>query len=127
MPRGAYEFLRIAETIISSLSTASFGFVWEIVQGRDFNFPITVGHTVIQGTFGITPQQTEKIKKKLQKSNSFVGKPCKASLKVSFNEACHKYHDVEKLIFFGKLQLSLINVSININIILWTDYGTGKH
>ena len=46
--------------------------------------------------------------------------------KISLDEALFKYHDAQKVLFFSKCQMALLDVSYYLNVILWGDYGTGK-
>ena len=116
------EYLRVAEIIISSLSTESHLSAWKIVQGKKFNLPVAAGYTEIQGTFGLNPKKATKIGKNLQSKGQNISSPDE----ISFDEALHKFHDAQKLIFFSKLQLTLLDVSYHINMLLWSDYGTGE-
>ena len=115
-------YLRVAEIIISSLSTNSHLSAWKIVQGEKFSLPLAAGFTEAQGTFGLTPKQATKIGKKLQSNRQNVPSPDE----ITFDEALHKFHDAQKLIFFSKLQLTLLDVSYHIHMLLWSDYGTGE-
>ena len=115
-------YLKVIEMIISSLSTESHLSAWKVVEGENYDLPIAVGYTEIQGTFGLDPKKVKNLEKKLKSSQlSNV-----SSDEITFDVAMHKFHDAQKLIFFSKLQLSLIDISIHIHMILWSDYGTGK-
>ena len=114
-------YLKVTEMIISAVSTESHLSAWKIVEGQNYCLPIAAGYTKIDGTFGLNPKKLEELSKKLQQTS----KSHASSDEISFDEALHKFHDAQKLIFFSKLQLSLIDVSYHIHMILWSDYGTG--
>ena len=113
------ECLGMLELIITSVSIIENLSAWERVLGLNFNEPISVGYTPSQGTFGA------KVKAPSKKSgNSSLGN--KIPDHISFDEAKHKAHDAQKLMFFSRLQLCLLNIYHCLSAILWGDYGTGN-
>ena len=113
------ESLRMLELIITSISVNENLSAWERVLGPNHSEPISAGYTPIQGSFGAT------VKKKFKNTiNYFLGNTTPDH--ITFDDAKHKAHDAQKLLFFSRLQLSLLNISHCLSAILWGDYGTGN-
>ena len=117
------QYLRVLEMMIGSLSITTHLSAWKRVVGTNHNMPITAGYTPIQGTFGAP---IKKIKSKLSQLTAGGATASSLGGNISFDEALFKFHDVEKLIFFSQMQLSLLNISCHLNTILMGDYGTGN-
>ena len=98
---------------------------WERVVGSNYKKPIASGHTPIQAPSGIPKKSSSKQSMLKKFSSMFLGKT--SDDHISFDEAKSKVHDAQKMLFFSKLQLSLLNISHHLSIILWGDYGTGKY
>ena len=120
------EFLRFFELITSSISTSSRISAWNWVQGSNQHLPVAAGHTPIQpsstvgkGKFGF---QKGKMSQNGPSSTSSVSAPDTISLE----EALYKYHDAQKVLFYSRLQVSLLNCSLHLHTILTGDYGVGK-
>ena len=45
---------------------------------------------------------------------------------ISLEEALYKYHDAQKVLFYSRFQVSLLNCSLHLHTILTGDYGVGK-
>ena len=116
------ECLQMLELIITSISINEHFSAWERVVGSDCDKPIAAGYTKIDA-YGTKAKAQSKHSNK-QNATPFRGKITEDH--ISFEEAKHKAHDAQKLLFFSRLQLSLINVSRHVSAILWGDYGTGK-
>ena len=105
------EFLRFFEIITSSLSTTSHLPAWIRVEGPSYKLPIAAGFTPIQapakigkGQFGIP---TTKASSSTAKGTANVT----TTDMISLEEALFKYHDAQKVLFFSKLQMALLDVS----------------
>ena len=119
------EYLRMMEVIITSISIKNNLSSWERVVGSNYKKPIAAGHTMIQAPSGIPKKSSSKQSMLKKFSSMFLGKTTDDH--ISFDEAKSKVHDAQKMLFFSKLQLSLLNISHHLNLILWGDYGTGEY
>ena len=115
------ESLQMIEVIVTSISIKNNLSSWERVVGSNYKKPIASGHTPIQAPSGIPKKSSSK---QSMPSSMFLGKTTDDH--ISFDEAKSKVHDAQKMLFFSKLQLSLLNISHHLSLILWGDYGTGK-
>ena len=119
------ECLQMIEVIITSISIKNNLSSWERVVGSNYKKPIAAGHTPIQAPSGIPKKSSSKQSLLKKFSSMFLGKTTDDH--ISFDEAKSKAHDAQKMLFFSKLQLSLLNISHHLSLILWGDYGTGKY
>ena len=118
------EYLRMIEVIITSISIKNNLSSWQRVVGSNYEKPIAAGHTQIQAPSRIPKKSSSKQSMLKKFSSMFLGKTTDDH--ISFDEAKSKVHDAQKMLFFSKLQLSLLNISHHLSLILWGDYGTGK-
>ena len=117
--QGYVESLKMLELIITSVSVKENFSTWQRVVGSNYDKPIATGYTPIHGDFGWLK------KNPTIKNTTFLHRKTTID-HISFDEAKYKFHDAQKLIFFSRLQLSLLNISRHLSLILWGDYGTGK-
>ena len=119
------EFLRFFELITSSISTSSRLSAWNWVQGNNYKLPVGAGYTRIQPPTKIGKGKFANPKGKALLTGSLATASASNSDVISLEEALYKYHDAQKLLFYSRLQVSLLNCSFYLHTILMGDYGVG--
>ena len=104
------EFLKVMELSVPT-KVASKLTAWTRITGTKNKGPINAGHT-----------ENEPVT--LNKGKSKLGRPVKNN--AALDEALHRVHDAEKLIFFSSRQFDILSSSQFSKVVLWGDYGTGK-